>query len=71
MPDNNNCWKNGSQVSDPTAGEAVQKVDKERTEEEIQFYALLKVFWSICDIAGFDAVGRVSVRHRKSGRLFT
>lgn len=61
---------NASGCPDPTAYMAIKKVSKEEEELYLKVLELIKVFRSIANFAGFELVGRVHLRHRKTGREF-
>lgn len=61
---------NKSGCPDPTAYMAIKKVSKEEEELYLKVLELIKVFRNIANFAGFELVGRVHLRHRKTGREF-
>lgn len=58
--------KNGSGYLDPTAYKAIRKVDKERE----RMMKLLDTIFTICDYAGFHVEGRITLRDKKTGRVW-
>lgn len=38
--------------------------------DEQRFRKLLKMIFSLCEIAGFDLVGRITLRDKRSGRTW-
>lgn len=44
--------------------------DREFDRDERRFRKLLKMIFSLCEIAGFDLVGRVVLRDKRSGRTW-
>lgn len=42
----------------------------EPDRDERRFRKLLKMIFSLCEIAGFDLVGRVVLRDKRSGRTW-
>jgi len=58
--------RNGSGYYDPTAYEAIKNVDNESD----RFYKLLDTIFSICDLAGFHVEGRITLRDKKTGRVW-
>ncbi len=57
--------------SDPTAAKAISAVMNEERKEAIDAnYKLMQCIRSIVDIAGFEIVGRITLKHKKSGRIF-
>lgn len=66
---NNDLKKNGSGYPDPTAYEAIKHIEGD-SEDNIRFYKLLHTIFHICEIAGFELKGRVTIRDRKTGRIW-
>lgn len=54
MPQNN-PHKNKEGYSDPTAYEALRKID----EEDARFHRLLDMIFYLCELAGFRIEGRI------------
>jgi len=61
---------NASGCPDPTAYVALQKVSKEEKELSNKVSELLKVLKVIIEWAGFDLIGRIKIRDKKTGREF-
>jgi superfamily II helicase len=70
MIEQHNQKFNSSHCKDLTAFEAVEKVSKEQTELDIKVYELIKTIKSIIRLAGFELVGRIQIKHRKTRKLF-
>lgn len=51
----NNPHKNKEGYSDPTAYEALRKID----EEDARFHRLLDTIFYLCELAGFRIEGRI------------
>lgn len=58
---------NGSGIKDPTAYKAIKKVDEETTRRANQ---LIKTIQSIAHLAGFEVVGRIELRDKKTGEIW-
>lgn len=58
--------RNGEGYSDPTAYAAYRSLDR----EERRFRKLLKMIFSLCEIAGFELVGRITLKDKHSGRVW-
>ena len=58
--------KNASGCSDPTAYNAICNID----EEEEEFKKLFRTLRYICNVAGFEFDGRISIRNKESGRVY-
>lgn len=56
----------GYSVPEVTKYSANQELDR----DERRFRKLLKMIFSLCEIAGFDLVGRVVLRDKRSGRTW-
>lgn len=56
----------GYSVPEVTKFSANQKFDC----DERRFRKLLKMIFSLCEIAGFDLIGRVALRDKRSGRTW-
>ena len=58
--------RNSEGYSDPTASEAISTISK----EERQVHTLVPLIKDVCNLAGFEVVGRVEVQHKESGRRY-
>lgn len=64
-------YKNCEGYSDPTAGGAMAVVKREEVQELTdKNHKLIQVIRNVVDLAGFEIVGRVTLKHKKSGRVF-
>ena len=64
-------YKNSEGYVDPTAGAAMATVKREENAElNDRNHRLIQVIRNIVDIAGFEIVGRVTLKHKKSGKVF-
>lgn len=61
---------NGSGYYDPTAYVALQKVSKEEKELSKKVSELLKVLKVIIEWAGFELIGRIWLKDKKTGKEF-
>ena len=66
MPNNEDLKRNASGYYDPSAYEAIKKVDK----EDEKFHKLLHTIFYICNLAGFEVEGRIVLKDLKSGRIW-
>lgn len=66
----NMTYKNSEGYSDPTAGKAVVNAKKEEQDIDSLNHKVIQSFRLLVDLAGFEIVGRVTLRHKKSGRIF-
>lgn len=60
-----NC-RNSEGYLDPTAYEAVQKMDK----DEARFHKLLHSIFCLCDLANFEIEGRITLVDKKTGKVW-
>ena len=72
MTNEKDLLHNESGVLDPTAYLAIKKVDKEKDydDESKRFYKLLYTIFDICELSGFVLEGRISLRDRRTGKLW-
>lgn len=62
--------RNGSGCSDPTAYEAIKKVDNDRLLESDRFHNLLDTLFYITELAGFEIEGRLVLKDTKTGKVW-
>ena len=53
--------------ADPTCYAVIKKAD---IEEREKFYSLLNTLFYICDLAGFKVVGHITLKDKKTGRIW-
>ncbi len=70
MRDKRDLKYNQSGYVDPTAYEAISNVIKEEKELEKRVRYLISVLRSIIDWAGFELIGRVKIRDKKTRKEF-
>lgn len=68
-------YKNSEGYVDPTAGAAMAAVkheekEKQYAELEDRNHKLIYAIRNVVDLAGFEIVGRVTLKHKKSGKVF-
>lgn len=61
---------NSEGYADPTAFFGTKNIIKEETEMENKVHALVHIIRDIANLAGFEVIGRIQFRHKKSGREF-
>lgn len=59
-------YKNGEGFSDRTAGDAIKEAD--RPPEAVSW--LIKTFHEIAALLGYEIVGRITIRDRKTKRIW-
>lgn len=74
MANENKPWLNGSGYHDPTAHEAMKQIQREEkirdqpTDENARL--VITTIKNILDLSGFELIGRIQIRHKKSGKTF-
>ena len=64
-------YKNSEGYVDPTAGAAMAAVKREENSElNDRNHKLIHAIRNVVDLAGFEIVGRVTLKHKKSGKVF-
>lgn len=63
-----NVYRNASGCYDPTAGDAINKVDKDLERERLQ--KMLDAIFSICDAADFHIEDRIVLKDKRSGKIY-
>lgn len=58
--------KNAEGYSDPTAYEAIKRLEK----EDERFHKLLFAIFDICELAGFQVEGRIVLVDKRNGRVW-
>lgn len=61
---------NSEAYADPTAYFGTKNIIKEETEMENKVHTLVHVIRDIADLAGFEVIGRIQFKHKKTGREF-
>ena len=71
--DKNNPFNNGEGYPSPTeyhAMKSIMREEKNEKELEMKVHNLVKVLKFIVDWAGFEFIGRIHLKHKKSGKEF-
>lgn len=63
-------YKNCEGYSDPTAGTAISAAAKEEQDIDKLNHKVIQSFRLLVDLAGFEIVGRVTLRHKRTGKIF-
>ena len=61
---------NSEGYADPTAYYGTLRVIKEETEMENKVHTLVHIIKDIANLAGFEVIGRIQFKHKKTGREF-
>lgn len=67
---NTNPMKNSEGYSDPTAYLGTAGIMREETEAERKNRTIIQTFRRIADLAGFEIIGRIELKDKKTGRYF-
>lgn len=67
---NKNPYFNNSGCPDPTAFEALKPIIHEDTALEKKVHNLVNTVKFIVDWAGFEMIGRIQIKDKKSGKEF-
>ena len=67
---NKNPKFNAEGYSDPTAYYGIKEIIKQESEMDKQLHSLVHVIRNVTDLAGFEVVGRIAFRHKKTGKEF-
>lgn len=62
-------YKNNEGYADPTAGDAIAKVRQEEIASG-KCTTLINTIQSVAHLAGFEVVGRITLKHKKTGMIF-
>lgn len=64
-------YKNCEGYSDPTAGAAMAAVKREEVQELTdKNHKLIQAIRNVVDLAGFEIIGRITLKHKRSGKVF-
>lgn len=67
---NKNPRKNESGCSDPTAYAALKPIIKDDNDLDKTVHSLITTVKCIVNWAGFEMIGRIKIKHKKTGREF-
>ena len=70
MSTKRSLYFNSEGYPDPTAFHGINNIIKEEQQMERQVSDLVHVFKVICSLSGFEIIGRIQFRHKKSGKEF-
>ena len=66
----NNPYQNAEGYSDPTAFYGMRNVVKEEHEIEKTVHDMVHIIRDLSDILGFEIIGRIHFKHKKTGKEF-
>lgn len=73
MGNNQKPWLNNSGCPDPTAYEALKRIqadERKLKDADADAHLLVNVIKDILDLAGFELIGRIQMKHKKSGKIY-
>lgn len=59
---------NGDGYYDETAAKAIENVNNDKDTK--RFYKLLHTIFTMCELAGFHLEGRITLKDRKTGKIY-
>jgi len=62
--------KNSEGYHDPTAYNGLKALIRDEGTVDKKAYRLIEILKATADLAGFEFIGRIQLRHKKSGREF-
>lgn len=65
-----NPYLNAEGYPDPTAYYGMKNITKEEQEIEKRVHDLVHIIKSLSDTVGFEVVGRIHFKHKKTGKEF-
>lgn len=63
-------YVNAEGYADPTAFYGSKEVIKQQTELDKKVHSLVHCIRDVANLAGFEVVGRITFKHKKSGKEF-
>ena len=68
-------YKNAEGYNDPTPGEAMSRIRKEQRQQEISerlavISRLIPILKQTAELAGFEVVGRITLRDKETGKEY-
>ena len=63
-------WQNAEGYTDNTAYQGTKDIIRAESAAERKNRLIIQIFRLVCELAGFEIVGRVTLNEKKSGREF-
>ena len=63
-------YRNKEGYPDPTAGKAIREVQKEERERITAVTSLITMLKQIISLAGFELVGRITLKDKETGKEY-
>lgn len=74
LGNNGKPWLNDSGCPDPTAYEALKSVQLEEKQRwhhvDESAHMVVTTIKNILDLSGFELIGRIQIKHKKSGKIY-
>lgn len=73
MGNNGKPWLNNSGCPDPTAYEALKHIQNEERKSnhvDSNAHMVVTTIKNVLDLAGFEMLGRIQIRHKKTGKIY-
>lgn len=73
LGNNGKPWLNNSGCPDPTAYEALKRIQNEEKRLSLvdnDAHKVVTTIKNILDLSGFELVERIQIRHKKSGKIY-
>ncbi|MBA9087490.1 hypothetical protein FHR92_003975 [Fontibacillus solani] len=70
MNESRNPKYNASGYPDPTAYQAMKPVIREEAELDIKVHRLIRMLKTIIEWAGFELIGRIQIKDKRTGKEF-
>ena len=56
--------------SDSTLYNALRGINQEKYGKNVRFYKLLHMISALCDLCGFEFIGRITLKDKKTGKIY-
>lgn len=63
-------WQNAEGYTDNTAYQGTKDIIRAESAAERKNRLIIQIFRLVCELVGFEIVGRVTLKEKKSGREF-
>ena len=74
LGNNGKPWLNDSGCPDPTAYEAMKRIQMEERQRfshvDSDAHMVVTTIKNILDLSGFELLDRIQIRHKKSGKIY-
>lgn len=63
-------YKTNDGHSDSTPYNALRGINQEKYGKNVRFYKLLHMMFALCDLCGFELIGRVTLKDKRTGKIY-